>query len=250
MNTLKISDIPAALGLLSRLPVKVNTKTATARGAKAAWAYPIAGLVIGTIAACIAWLGSTIGLSAAIVAGLTLATSAFITGAMHEDGLADSIDGLWGGWEPARRLEIMKDSRTGVYGVLALIFGTGLRWAALTALLSTDFYFAAIIATAVFSRAAMVCVMAGLPNARAGGLSKSVGRPAPQTAWIGVAAAMTICIVLIGLNTATIVIVALILTSICAGIAKQKIGGQTGDILGATQQVNEIGLLIALTAAL
>jgi len=122
------TDITAALGLLSRLPVPVDGAKAAARGAAAAWAYPVAGFVIGALMALIASMALWLGLSAPIAAGLALTAGVIVTGAMHEDGLADSADGLWGGWEPAGRLEIMKDSHIGVYGVCALVLSLLLRW--------------------------------------------------------------------------------------------------------------------------
>jgi len=112
-------DVPAALGLLTRLPVPVDTDHATARAAKAAWAYPLVGLVLALLLAVIGWLAS--GLMPEIRAAILLAAGVIITGALHEDGLADAVDGLWGGWDKARRLEIMKDSHIGAYGVIGLV---------------------------------------------------------------------------------------------------------------------------------
>ena len=114
-----LGDITAALGLLSRLPVRVDTSRATARGAQAAWAYPIAGLILAALACAIAQIALMLGVPAPLTAGLALASLVIMTGAMHEDGLADSTDGLWGGWDKDRRLAIMKDSHIGAYGVIA-----------------------------------------------------------------------------------------------------------------------------------
>ncbi|MEM8578904.1 MAG: adenosylcobinamide-GDP ribazoletransferase, partial [Pseudomonadota bacterium] len=103
--------------LLSRLPLPRVPDAAFAEGARAVWAYPVVGLLLGAFAAGIGALAPT----PVIGAGLALAAMAMMTGALHEDGLADTADGLWGGQSRARRLEIMKDSRIGAYGVLALI---------------------------------------------------------------------------------------------------------------------------------
>ena len=103
-------DIPAALGLLTRIPIKVDMDRAATRGPAATWAYPLAGLVVGLIMAVIAWVAQLLGIAAPVIAALMLTGAIITTGAMHEDGLADSADGLWGGWDKARRLEIMKDS--------------------------------------------------------------------------------------------------------------------------------------------
>lgn len=239
-------DIPAAAGLLTRVPVRVNTALAMQRGARAAWAYPIVGLKIAIALAALGYVALWVGVSPAITAALLITLSASLTGAMHEDGLADSADGLWGGWTREKRLAIMKDSRTGAYGVLALILSILIRWTALTTILVTDHWTAALICIGMLSRAAMVAVMTGLPQARDTGLSQSVGRPTPLTAWLAIGVAVFGSTIALGLTAATLLIIAGLITSIWAGIAHQKIGGQTGDILGATQQLTEIALLITL----
>ena len=233
-------DLPAALGLLTRLPVRVDTDAAVARGAASAWAYPLVGAMLGTGAAVLATLGGAIGLPAQLTAGLLLAYSIILTGAMHEDGLADSADGLWGGWDKARRLEIMKDSHIGVYGVCAIALSLILRWAALVEIVQMGAYWAVLIAVSALSRVGMVLLMAQMPNARGGGLSQSVGRPSVQTMWVAVGVAAILAVVC-GLPIA--ILTASAATLACGLIARTKIGGQTGDILGATQQMNEIALL-------
>lgn len=233
-------DLPAALGLLTRLPVVVNGKRATARGAAAAWAFPLVGVILGVIAAAIVPFLLWVGLPGGIVAGLILALFVMMTGAMHEDGLADTADGLWGGWDRTRRLEIMKDSHIGVYGVCVIVLSLLLRWLALVVIVSVGAYWVALVAVAALSRTSMVVLMATMPNARDGGLSKSVGRPPTGTTWLAItigAAFAVLC------GYAALILVAVATTTVCGLIARAKIGGQTGDILGATQQINEIALL-------
>ena len=168
-----VEDLGAALGLLTRLPLGHMAS----RGARAAWAWPLAGAVVAGLAALAGWVAGVLGLTPALVAGLTLATGVAVTGALHEDGLADSADGLWGGWTRERRLEIMRDSRIGTYGVLALVFVTGLRWAALTAIVAAGALLGPLLAAAMLSRAAMAVLMARLPHARTDGLGHGTGRP-------------------------------------------------------------------------
>lgn len=248
MSQAALADLRAALGLLTRLPLPYAA--ATPRGAAAAWAYPVAGMVIGAMAGMVAALSLFLGLTPAVAAALTLAAQAMLTGAMHEDGLADSADGLWGGWDKTRRLEIMKDSHIGSYGVLALILVTLARWSALTALLATGSHFGAIIAVATLSRAPMAVLMAWLPNARSAGLSLLVGRPTAKTAGSAAAIAIVICILLTGWQAFGMVLFAGSV-SLCLGlIARAKIGGQTGDILGASQQLAEAAALCTLAASL
>lgn len=236
-------DLPAALGLLTRLPVIMDGTRAAERGAASAWAYPLVGVIVGVILAASVALMVWVGIPTGIIAGLVLAGSVIVTGAMHEDGLADSADGLWGGWDQARCLEIMKDSHIGVYGVCAIALSLLIRWLALVIIISMGAYWVAFVAVGAVSRASMVVLMATLPNARGVGLSQSVGRPSNAATWlaIGVAAAFAVLCGYPGL-----ILVAALSTLICGLIARAKIGGQTGDILGATQQVNEMASLIAV----
>lgn len=236
-------DLPAALGLLTRLPVVVDGTRAMDRGAASAWAYPLAGIVVGVILAAATAVMIWAGIPAGIVAGLVLSGAVVMTGAMHEDGLADSADGLWGGWDKARRLEIMKDSHIGVYGVCAVALSLLIRWLALVVIVSVGAYWVAYITAGAVSRASMVVLMAALPNARDGGLSKNVGRPPVGTVWLagGIAAAFAILC-----GYPWVILVAAGTTLLCGLIARNKIGGQTGDILGATQQITEIAVLITI----
>lgn len=250
MQRLHGNDIPAAIGLLSRVPVPVDAELATSRGAQAAWAYPVAGLVVALIAAVVGQALLLFGVSAPLTAGLVLATLVIVTGAMHEDGLADAADGLWGGWNKDRRLVIMKDSRIGAYGVITLVLGLGLRWQALTLVIAAGALWPALIATAMLSRAIMVPLMARLPHARDTGLSHSVGRPDITTSRIAEGLAVVVAIMLFGLSGLWLIAITLATGMGCAAIARGKIGGQTGDILGATQQITEIALLITLSVLL
>lgn len=245
----KASDIPAALGLLTRLPISVDTKVARARGAQAAWAYPLVGLIIALIALSITSVLGWLGLNTTLQAGACLLIMTIITGAMHEDGLADSADGLWGGWTLERRLEIMNDSHIGTYGVLALAFSVLLRFAALTQLIALGHFWSGVITAAVLSRANMLSVMTLLPHARETGLSQSVGRPEQSTMLAGIGVALAVAFVMSPWHLPALAIVSILSTMACAAIARHKINGQTGDILGATQQVSEV-LLFATCLAL
>ncbi|MEO0903463.1 MAG: adenosylcobinamide-GDP ribazoletransferase [Pseudomonadota bacterium] len=236
-------DLPAALGLLTRLPITVDSTRAMERGAASAWAYPLVGVVTGVILAAATALMIWVGIPSAIIAGLVLAGAVIITGAMHEDGLADSADGLWGGWDKVRRLEIMKDSHIGVYGVCAIGLSLLIRWVALVVIVSLGLYWVAFIAAGAVSRASMVVLMGILPNARDGGLSKTVGRPAHTTVWLAVAIGAGFAVIC---GYPWVILTAALAASTCALIARAKIGGQTGDVLGATQQVTEITTLVTI----
>ena len=243
-----LTDLRLALALLTRLPLPHLPDGAFAHQARAVWAYPLAGAVTGAIACACAALALWLGLSPALAAGLAIAAQIITTGAMHEDGLADMVDGVWGGWTRDRRLEIMKDSQIGTYGVLALILSLGLRWQALILLLPLSPL--VLIATGAFSRAGLPALMAALPHARDSGLSHSVGRPAIWPVWVALALGLGVALIALG----PFVLLPVVLGSGAAGlvgtVARAKLGGQTGDVLGATQQMVELILLLTLVALL
>ena len=244
---MQFGDLAVALSLLSRLPL-AGLPVENKRGARAAWAYPLAGLVLGGIAGLTGLIALWVGLPSALVALCMLAALIILTGAMHEDGLADTVDGFWGGWAVARRLEIMKDSHIGTYGVIALILSLAARWAALWGLVSIGMGTAldGLIVAAMTSRAMMPAMMWALPNARADGLSRHVGRVPGQTVLIGLGLAGIAALLLTGATATLALIVAGVVTLGMGALARAKIGGQTGDTLGATQQVTEIALLCTL----
>jgi adenosylcobinamide-GDP ribazoletransferase len=238
------ADLLSAFALLSRLPLPNHTGV----GARSAWAWPLVGAVLGALAAAVAsaalWLGVTPGVTAALV----LATGALLTGGLHEDGLSDTADGLFGGWTRERRLEIMKDSRVGSYGVLALVLVTLARWSALTALMVHGGHWAALVATGALSRAPMALIMALLPNARGTGLSHATGQPSPAVALVAVAIAAAMTGALVGWAAVPMLAAAAVTMVALAVVALRKIGGQTGDILGASQQLVEVACLTVLAA--
>ena len=238
-------DLLSAFALLTRLPLPNHRGT----GAGSAWAWPLVGAVLGACGAALAsgalWLGVTPGVTAVLV----LALGAMLTGGLHEDGLSDTADGLFGGWTRERRLEIMKDSRVGSYGVLALVLVTLARWSALTALLVYGGHWAALVATGAISRAPMALVMALLPNARGSGLSHATGRPAPGVAVVAMGLAAGLALAVLGWSALGPLVVAAGIMVVLSVVALRKIGGQTGDILGALQQLVEAGCLTALAAA-
>jgi adenosylcobinamide-GDP ribazoletransferase len=238
------SDLLSAFALLTRLPLPNHQST----GAASAWAWPLVGAVLGALGATLAsaalWLGVTPGVTAVLI----LALSAMLTGGLHEDGLSDTADGLYGGWTKARRLEIMKDSRVGSYGVLALVLVTLARWSALTAVLVFGGHWAALVATGALSRAPMALVMALLPNARGEGLSHATGRPSPATSLVALVLATAVAVSLTGWTAVPLVFAALGAAILLAISALRRIGGQTGDVLGASQQLVEVACLAVLSA--
>ena len=234
--------------LLTRFPLPHLKPAAFAHGAGAVWAYPLVGLAVGVTGAVTGQMALSFGLPLMAAAVLALGVMILVTGGMHEDGLADVVDGFWGGYTPARRLEIMRDSQIGTYGVLALMTVFTLRLGAVAALLHTSPM--ALIAASALSRAVMPLLMIALPYARNDGLSHSVGRPTAAPVAIGLVLGSTVALLSLGTDGFVAISIAL---AVCAGVgqlAKRKIGGQTGDVLGATQQLAEVAILLSFTAQL
>jgi len=242
-------DVVAALGLLTRVPVRPGPG-AIERGAAAAWAWPLAGVAVALPAAALGWVAMALGLGPGLAAALALAAAVMLTGALHEDGLADCADGFWGGAHPARRLQIMKDSRIGAFGVLALVMVLLGRWAALAALFGAGHLLAPLLAAGLLSRAAMVGVMAVLPNARGDGLAHGVGRPAAATAALAAGLALFGAGLVLGSALPVMALAAVLAAAAVAALARARIGGQTGDVLGAVQQMAELAAMLAAVAIL
>ncbi len=225
--------------LLTRLPVP---RSAPPRG-DGSWAYPIVGAVIGLIGAAVYKAAVLSGLPATIAAVFAVSVSILTTGALHEDGLADTADGFGGGSTVARKLEIMRDSRIGSYGALALMLSLGLRVAALAALADPGRVAAALVAAGMLGRGAMVGMMLALPPARPDGMAASLGRVPMMPAVIGLAIA-AVCVVLP--QGARALLAAILAGAVMVWLARRQIGGYTGDVLGATEQVVECAVLVAM----
>jgi len=243
---LRASDITVAIALLTRLPVSADHR----RGARAAWAWPVAGAVIALISVVVGQIVYALGLPATLAGLVVVACSIVLTGGMHEDGLADCADGFWGGFDPQRRLNIMKDSAIGTYGTLALALVVIGKWISIVMLIQADSLAGAFVAAAALSRGAMVWVMHHLEPARRHGLSHSVGRPDKSTVLMTAACALVLSLLATAFWTIPALIAAIVLTLAVAAIARAKIAGQTGDVLGATQQITELGILMVLAAGL
>ncbi len=234
--------------LLTRLPLPHLPEGSFAHGPRAVWAYPLVGLGVGAAGTAVGMASIWIGMPAWGPAVLALGVMILLTGAMHEDGLADLFDGFWGGFNPERRLEIMRDSQIGTYGVLALVLVSAAKIGALIALLDTAPL--AIVAAAALSRGVMPALMYALPHARADGLSHSVGQPPLNTAALAFAIGAVISLLCVGQAGFVLIAIAAAMGVAVAALAKRKIGGQTGDVLGAAQQLSEIAILMACTVVL
>ncbi|MGE4221520.1 MAG: adenosylcobinamide-GDP ribazoletransferase [Alphaproteobacteria bacterium] len=248
-----MADLRVAMAFLTRVPVAMPPGDAPAL-ADAMRMFPLVGAAIGLAGGVTYLAAAQIGLPALPGALLAVAAMVLMTGALHEDGLADAADGLGGGASPQRRLEIMRDSRTGVFGVLALVLAVGLRAAAITDLAVWSGgmpLLGALIAAGAWSRAVMVGVAANLPLADGGGLAVMAGRPAGGTAGAAAGVAVFLALLFVDLRAALVMLaVGALVGAGVALLARRRLGGYNGDVLGAVQQVAETAALLAVAAVL
>jgi len=253
-----IDETAEALRFFSRLPIPLRSGAAAFSGPAFSLALrraPFAGAVLGLLSGLVLFVGATAGAPAQVAAWLAVGLGAFVTGAMHEDGLADVADGFGGGYTRERRLEIMRDSRIGAFGAAALILSFGLRVAALAALSAAPARaLVVVVAAGAISRAACLAPVVLLPPARSDGLGRAAALSRAQgrevlLATLGFAATP----LLAGFS-----LTACALALLCAALAvralnawaQSMIGGQTGDVAGAAQQLAEIAVLAVFAGAL
>ncbi|MDE5459624.1 adenosylcobinamide-GDP ribazoletransferase [Bradyrhizobium sp. CSS354] len=244
-----IADLRMAVSFVTILPVASSKPAGDGAIARAAWALPVAGLAVGLAGALVYKLASRFGLAPNLAALLALAATALVTGALHEDGLADTADGLGGGRTRERKLEIMRDSRIGTYGVCALILSFGLRWSALAAIANPWAVALALCAAHTAARAGLPAFMSQVSPARPDGLSASAGSPPGRSIVIAFAVGILALVLALGPGKALVSLILLSLAGLMlARLAIRQIGGQTGDILGAFEQSGEILILLVAAA--
>ena len=244
-----LDDVKTALQFLTRLPIRAPAGTGMGGLADASWAFPIVGLVVGALGALAYLAALFLGLPALLAACIAIATTILTTGALHEDGLADLFDALGGHAGRERALEIMRDSRIGTYGTLALVIGSGLRIGSLASLATPGHVGIALIASACLSRALMALLMAIQYPARRDGLGAGVGRVSPFQSSVGCGLAL---LALIPIGSASGIVAALGVTTIVFLMTerwtRRRLGGFTGDTVGGTQQLCETACLTTLAA--
>ena len=249
------SDTARAVAFLSRLPVSDryfdDTETEVAQSARA---YGLAGFVVSLPAAVIYLFLLAIGLAPLFASAIAVACLVLTTGALHEDGLADTADGFWGGRERDSILKIMKDSTIGAYGTLALVLTVLLRVSGLTAIAAGSGAISAalaLLAVAAISRAAMVWHWHVLPAAKPDGVAATAGRPDGDAMVFAALSGVLISAILgyFAGGIGGVLTMFLLVAIVCAGfsrIARNKIDGHTGDSIGATQLLCEIAALLGL----
>lgn len=239
-------DVLLCVGFFTRIPASGPPGR---RLADAIWAAPLAGVLVGAAGAAAYGLTAAFGLPPAICGAAALGATMLVTGCLHEDGLADVADGFGGGNTRQRKLEIMKDSRIGTFGVVALVLTILARWTTLGEAPGVGAALLWLVAAHAASRAAIPLFMILVPPARSTGLSAGAGSVSAAVAF---AAAALGALALLLLGPLAGLVSALLLAAWLAALktlAERQIGGQTGDVLGALQQGGELAVLVAAVAA-
>jgi len=239
-----IADLRIGISLCTRLPVGPSD-IAEGDVARASWTFAIGGLLVGLVSALVYWIAIRANAAPLPAAAITLAAMLLLTGAMHEDGLADTADGL-GGRTREQKLEIMRDSRIGTFGVCALAISLLLRWSTIADIAEPRFVAVALIASHVAARACLPAFMHLVPPARADGLSSGAGQP-PFPSVVASLLLGIICLLFAFGPTGTVITLLMLLLAalLLARLAIRQFGGQTGDVLGAMEQVAECVVFLA-----
>lgn len=255
-------DLARCLRFYSRLPVPSLPWEADPHALpdfpRLARVLPLAGATLGVLPALALAFALALGLGPWLAAALSVAAMTLITGAFHEDGLADTADSF-GGATRERRLDIMRDSRIGSFGASALMLVMILRIGALAEILMRSDMATGIVAvliTAALSRTAGLMPLVFLPPARLEGASYAVGQPPREAFWFaaGLASVLAVALGVVGGLSISGILLMLGFSGL-SGLAmtrfsKRHIQGQTGDIAGATQQLAEVAALLALLTTL
>ncbi|HUZ91455.1 MAG TPA: adenosylcobinamide-GDP ribazoletransferase [Methylocella sp.] len=250
-----LADFWLCLGFYTRLPVPGATPQSLTHFARAVRVLPLAGAVPGAFAALVLGVAQSLGFHPLLAAPLAVCCLVMLSGALHEDGLADCADGFFGGPTPERKLEIMRDSRIGTFGALALALSLYIRAVSLALIAgeSLGVACAMLIGAAALSRTAALFPLVILPPARQNGAGFAAGKPEPAAlATAGcLAVVLGLAPVLAGAEPGR-AIVAIALATMAAyamvPLARKLIGGQTGDVAGAAQQLSEIAFYLAFAA--
>ena len=238
---MSIRSLRAAVSFLTVLPVANADGSPGERLGRAY--FPAIGALIGFVAG-VAYLVMAAFSTPLVGAAAAVAVLAVLTGALHLDGLADSVDGLMTHGDVARRLEVMRDPRLGSYGVTAIALVLLLDWAAIASM-SPLRAFAALVIGGALSRLATVAIIAFVPYIRAAGLGVAAWDPKSRGLDLafGAASAALVCLLDWRRALVAVSVVALVTVSLAA-VARRRLGGATGDICGAAAELCQLGVLL------
>ena len=242
-----LSELAGAFTLLTRLPMPSGLG-ALAPMAHCVWAFPLVGAVVGGIAGGVYAIATSLGIPPGLAACWAVAVSLAVTGALHEDGLADTSDGFGGGRTPERKLEIMRDSRIGTYGALALMLSLAVRVSAMAALARPGTVLAALVVAGALGRGTILGLLILLRPARPDGLAAGLGAVPPGATAAGLATALAAAFLVRPDAAMGAVLLAGLTCAGIAALARLQVGGYTGDVLGAGCVATECAVLTMVAA--
>ena len=250
------AEILVSLGFLTRVPIPFLRTIDPPPLAQSMRFFGIAGGIIGALNGLVLVGLDWLHVPHMMAAVLACASGLIVTGALHEDGLSDSADGIFGGSDQQQRLLIMKDSRIGTFGACALVVALLLRISAYDVLLQLPDIVIILVIAAVgaFSRAMVVDMLWATRPARSDGLSVLAGRPGRKSALFAILTAGAFTLYAGAFVRPDTGIIALAMAGVLTALARRTaiamIGGQTGDICGAVQVIAELGMLIGIVATI
>lgn len=236
-----LHHVTVTIGFLTRIPVRHAPDVHMGRVASL---FPVVGALIGAIVAGV-FVGTSEVLPVAPAAALALVVGVLVTGAFHLDGLADSADALVGGTTVERRMEILKDSRHGTYGVAAIV-GQMLVQYALVSTQPVRHGVVMLIIAHSAGRALAVSVMKSRPPAHEGLGAVYVRDVSRFDQAVAIVLGIALTVALLGPGGAVVFVAGLLLVGVFARRCARRIGGLVGDILGATEQVAETAMMIGV----
>ncbi len=241
----------AALRFFTRLPVPAWVGHDQAQLNHAARYFPLVGILVGALAAGVTEAAALVlPISLAVLLGM--AASVWVTGAFHEDGFADVCDGFGGGWEKAQVLAIMKDSRVGSYAVIGVLLLLLAKWNALVEIdapFEPPLLALALVAAHAISRLASTTLIFVLDYVRDDASSRAkplAVRLAPHELAIAAVCGLAPCLLLPAGEVLVALLAVILVTLLLARYFVKRIGGYTGDCLGATQQLTELAFYLGL----
>jgi adenosylcobinamide-GDP ribazoletransferase len=249
VRTNRRGEARLALAYLTCLPVGARPLPDLPLAA-AAWAFPLVGGLVGLLAALAGWLAAGLALPPLLIALAVLAVLVIASGALHEDGLADFADGLAGA-DPEHRRMIMRDSRIGTYGVLALVLVTLGRAGALATLsgVGSLTLTTGIVAAAAASRGWLPALMHLHAPAPGPGAGRDAGGAGPRMALVAGGFGLLVSLLVAGFPGLLAALLGLAAVLALEQLAQRRLGGYTGDVLGTTQQIAELVILVTLAAS-
>ena len=245
-----LDDFKTSVAFLTRLPMPHPDGAMPGNFVRAHRLFPVVGALIGLAVGLVCLVLRSAGLPDLAAAALALGAGAILTGALHEDGLADVADGFGGGSDIATKLEIMRDSRLGTYGALILLVGFAAKLSALSAIPNSHVV-TSLIAAHALGRGILPAMSMNMPYARKDGLARNAGRPDAATALAALGIAFVIALLALSwANAFWATLICGLAAVFMSWLAMRQIGGQTGDVLGAAEQVAETVVLLLLAAKL